>query len=64
METLLTIDFAEPVRTDASQAERISNDSGIASALGLLEGSSLPIVVHDEALHAWLVQQDDRRIED
>lgn len=61
METLLSLDFAGPVQADADLGERFSNDPGIARSLSLLPEASAPVVIHGEALEAWLGQPDDHR---
>lgn len=66
IETLLALDFAEPVRADAELGQRLADDAAGAagSALGLLQGASLPVVVSGDALKRWLAQSDDVRVED
>lgn len=66
LETLLALDFAEPVEGDAELGKQLSDDhEGVAgSALDLLEGASWPVVVSGDALQGWLAQPDDVRVED
>ena len=67
IETLLALDFAEPVRADAELGQRLAADAeGVAGggALGLMQGASSPVVVSGDALKSWLAQPDDVRVED
>lgn len=63
IETLLCLDFAEPVAADEALGERLSADVAIAADLGLMPGASTPVVLHGDALKAWLAQPDDDRVE-
>lgn len=66
IETLLALDFAEPVRVDVGLGQWLVDDAAGAAggALGLLEGAPLPVVVSGDALKGWLAQPDDVRVED
>lgn len=60
----MCLDFAEPVAADAELGERLSADAAIAADLGLMPGASTPVVLHGDALKAWVAQPDDGRVEE
>ncbi|CAM9423150.1 unnamed protein product [Scytosiphon promiscuus] len=66
IESLLALDFPEPVEGDAELGAKLSDHStGVASStLDLLTGASRPIVVSGDALRGWLAQPDDVKAED
>lgn len=66
IETLLALDFAEPVRSDVELGQRLAADAdGVmgGGALGLMQGASPPVVVSGDALKGWLAQPDDVRVD-
>ncbi|CAN0203799.1 unnamed protein product [Ectocarpus sp. 6 AP-2014] len=62
IETLLSLDFSRPVKTDVGLGQQLAvgDAAGAAvEALGLLPGGSSPIVITGDALEDWLAQPDD-----
>ncbi|CAM9287604.1 unnamed protein product [Ectocarpus sp. 12 AP-2014] len=67
IETLLSLDFFRPVKTDVGMGQQLAvgDAAGAAvEALGLLPGGSSPIVISGDALEDWLAQPDDVKGED
>eukprot|EP00752_Nemacystus_decipiens_P006739 g6058.t1 len=65
IETLLALDFADPVRADPELGQGLAEEAeGVAGGtLGLMQGASSPVVVGGDALKDWLVQPDDVKVE-
>lgn len=66
IETLLALDFAEPVEGNAELGKQLSDDSTgeAGSALDLLPGASSPVVISGDVLEGWLAQTEDVRVEE